>query len=42
MRIINLHYNLEEFIGIRELSDEAVAEIKALRAQPAAIGPVVG
>ena len=42
MRIINLHYNLEEFIGIRELSDEAVAEIEALRAQPAAIGPVVG
>ena len=39
MRIINLHYNLEEFIGIRELSDEAVTEIEALRAQPAAIGP---
>ena len=42
MRIINLHYNLEEFIGINELSPEAVTEIEALRAQPAAIGPVVG
>ena len=42
MRIINLHYNLEEFIGINELSPNAVAEIEALRAQPPAIGPLIG